>query len=76
MTPLIEVARRMAVVWGVESLVVQSYRYIETLIEIAEQRVIAEGLAKSGETIVITSGMPVGAGGTNVLKVHHLPHPT
>ena len=73
MTPLIEVARRLAVVWGVESLVVQSYRYIETLIEIAEQRVVAEGLAKSGETIVITSGMPVGAGGTNVLKVHHLP---
>jgi pyruvate kinase len=73
MTPLIEVARRLAVVWGVESLVVQSYRYIETLIEIAEQRVVAEGLAKAGETIVITSGMPVGAGGTNVMKVHLLP---
>ena len=72
-TPLIEVARRMALVWGVESLVVQSYRYIETLIEIAEQRVIAEGLAVPGETVAITSGMPVGAGGTNVLKIHRLP---
>ncbi|GAC1597667.1 MAG: pyruvate kinase [Candidatus Velthaea sp.] len=73
-TPLVEVARRMALVWGVESLVVQTYRYIETLIEIAEQRVIAEGLASPGETIAITSGMPVGAGGTNVLKIHRLPH--
>jgi len=72
-TPLVEVARRMALVWGVESLVVQSYRYIETLIEIAEQRVISEGLASPGETIAITSGMPVGAGGTNVLKIHRLP---
>jgi pyruvate kinase len=72
-TPLETVARRLAVVWGVESLVVQSYRYIETLIEIAEQRVIAEGLATGGETIAITSGMPVGAGGTNVLKIHRLP---
>jgi pyruvate kinase len=72
-TPLVEVARRMALVWGVESLVVQAYRYIETLIEIAEQRVITEGLALPGETVAITSGMPVGAGGTNVLKIHRLP---
>lgn len=72
-TPLVEVARRLALIWGVESLVVQTYRYIETLIEIAEQRVIAEGLASPGETIAITSGMPVGAGGTNVLKIHRLP---
>jgi len=73
LTPLEEVARRMAVVWGVESSVVQSYRYIETLIEIAEARIVSEGHAAPGETIAITSGMPVGAGGTNVLKIHRLP---
>ena len=73
LTPLPEVARQMVMVWGVESILVQPYRYIETLIEIAEQRVVADGLAKSGETIAITSGMPVGAGGTNVLKIHRLP---
>ncbi len=73
LTPLDTVARRMAVVWGVESSVVQSYRYIETLIEIAEARVIADGYAAPGETVAITSGMPVGAGGTNVLKIHRLP---
>jgi pyruvate kinase len=73
LTPLEEVARRMAVVWGVESSVVQSYRYIETLIEIAEVRIVAEGHAAQGETIAITSGMPVGEGGTNVLKIHRLP---
>jgi pyruvate kinase len=73
LTPLEAVARRMAVVWGVESSVVQTYRYIETLIEITEARVVAEGHASPGETIAITSGMPVGAGGTNVLKIHRLP---
>jgi pyruvate kinase len=35
--------------------------------------VLREGLAQSGEQIVITSGMPVGEGGTNVLKIHELP---
>jgi len=73
LTPLEDVARRMAMVWGVESSVVQTYRYIETLIEIAEARIVSDGYAAPGETIAITSGMPVGAGGTNVLKIHRLP---
>jgi pyruvate kinase len=73
LTPFPEVARRLECVWGVEPAVVQSYRYFETLIEIAEARVVADGHAEHGETIAITSGMPVGAGGTNVLKIHRLP---
>ena len=73
LTPFVDVARRLAVVWGVESVVVQPYRYIETLIEIAEQRIVSDGYARSGDTIAITSGMPVGEGGTNVLKIHKLP---
>ena len=73
LTPVAEIARQMSMAWGVESVLVQPYRYLETLIEIAEQRVIADGLAQPGETIAITSGMPVGAGGTNVLKIHRLP---
>jgi pyruvate kinase len=73
LTPLAEIARQMTMAWGVEPVLVQPYRYLETLIEIAEQRVIADGLAQPGETIAITSGMPVGAGGTNVLKIHRLP---
>jgi pyruvate kinase len=73
MTPVAEVARRLSLVWGVEALVVEKYRYFETLIDIVEARVLREGLAQSGETIAITSGMPVGEGGTNVLKIHQLP---
>ena len=34
---------------------------------------LRENLATPGETIVVTSGMPVGEGGTNVLKIHKLP---
>ena len=73
MTPIPEVARRMAIVWGVDALVVESYRYFETLIDIVEARMLRERLARSGDTIAITSGMPVGEGGTNVIKIHRLP---
>ena len=73
MTPIPEVARRMSLFWGVEAVVVDSYRYIETLIDIVEARMLREKLGDPGETIAITSGMPVGQGGTNVVKLHKLP---
>ncbi|TAM78043.1 pyruvate kinase [bacterium] len=70
LTPRPHVARRLALLWGVDPLPVQSYRYFETLIELAEERLKQEGLVRSGEVVAITSGMPVGEGGTNVLKLH------
>lgn len=73
LTPIRSVAQRLAIVWGVEALVVEPYKYIERLIEIAEARMLSEGYAQSGDRIVVTSGMPVGEGGTNVLKIHALP---
>lgn len=73
MTPLLHVARRMALVWGVEAILVEPYRFIETLIDIAEHEVLTRGLAKSGDVVAITSGMPVGEGGTNLVKLHMLP---
>jgi pyruvate kinase len=73
MTPVAAVARRMALVWGVNAFVIDGYKYIETLIDIIEARMIRENLATPGEIIAITSGMPVGEGGTNVVKIHKLP---
>ena len=73
MTPIPEVARRMALIWGVEALVVEPYKYFESLIDIVEARMLRQNLAERGEVIVITSGMPVGEGGTNVVKIHELP---
>jgi pyruvate kinase len=72
MTPIAAVARRMALVWGVEAVVVEPYKYFETLIDIVEARMLRE-IGTNGETIVVTSGMPVGEGGTNVIKIHKLP---
>ena len=48
-------------------------RFIETLIDIAEHEVLERELGKSGEVVAITSGMPVGEGGTNLVKLHMLP---
>jgi pyruvate kinase len=73
MTPVASVARRMALVWGVDAFVVDGYKYFESLIDIIEARMLRENLTTPGEIIAITSGMPVGEGGTNVVKIHKLP---
>jgi pyruvate kinase len=72
LTPVPAVANRLAMVWGVEPVLVDAYPDFETFIPIAERHVRERGLVAEGEAIVITSGMPVGAGRTNVLKLHRV----
>ncbi|HEV7178703.1 MAG TPA: pyruvate kinase, partial [Candidatus Baltobacteraceae bacterium] len=66
LTPVLEIARRLALIWGVDSLLIENYSSIDVLLHITEQRLKAEGLATPGDCVAFTSGMPVGAGGTNV----------
>jgi pyruvate kinase len=72
LTPIEEVARRLALLWGVESFLIDRYSSIDVLLHITEQRMVSEGLVKSGDYIAFTTGMPVGAGGTNLLKIHQV----
>lgn len=73
LTPEPYVACRLALLWGVESLVIEKYSSIDVLLHITEQRMLAEGLVRHGEAVAFTTGMPVGAGGTNLLKIHRIP---
>jgi pyruvate kinase len=73
LTPFPEIARRMSLVWGIEPLIVKKYHHFERLIEIAEAQMLQKGLLGSGDHFVLFSGMPIGEGGTNVLKIHTLP---
>ncbi|MFY9779371.1 MAG: pyruvate kinase [Candidatus Baltobacteraceae bacterium] len=72
MTAFPEIARRMTLVWGVEAFIVERYSHFETLIDITEARMLRENLAKSGDTIVFTSGMPIGGNVTNLVKIHQI----
>lgn len=72
LTPHAEVACRLALVWGTESLLIDRYSSIDVLLYMTEQRMTQAGLVSSGDKIAFTTGMPVGAGGTNLLKVHQI----
>jgi pyruvate kinase len=72
LTPDEVVARRLALIWGTESLLIDSYNSIDVLLYMTEREMVRAGLVSSGDLIAFTTGMPVGAGGTNVLKIHQI----
>jgi len=72
LTPAEWVARRLSIVWGVDALLIDSYSSIDVLLYMTEMRMIQAGLVASGDKIAFTTGMPVGAGGTNLLKIHQI----
>jgi len=73
LTPTPEVARRLALLWGTESLLIERYSSIDVLLYMTEQRMTQAGIVRSKDLIAFTTGMPVGAGGTNLLKIHEIP---
>lgn len=66
-------ARQLALSWGVSPLSVPLCETIDETIEQAIRAAKAAKLVKSGDTIVVTGGFPVGAPGrTNLIKIERV----
>ena len=62
--------RQLAMVWGVRPFLVPHADTYEQMAATAKQVLLAEGLAKSGDRVVVTAGVPFDVPGTtNNLKV-------
>ncbi len=65
-----QTARRMTLAWGVHCFFSHDVSTIDEMVAYAQESVKANGIATSGERIVITAGMPFGTpGATNMLRV-------
>ncbi len=70
-TPDPTTCRHMALVWGVVPRLVPEYATTDEMVDTTTRAAVEAGLVRSGDLVVITSGMPVqGARVTNMLKVH------
>jgi pyruvate kinase len=70
LTPLIETARRLALVWGLHCVRTEDAHDLDDVVDRAAQIAYSEGFAKKGERIVVTAGVPLGTpGATNMLRV-------
>lgn len=72
-TPNPAAYRQLALVWGVEPLLVDRFANTEAMIGTAVEAARARGLVQDGDLVVITAGVPLGGAGlTNMLKVHRV----
>ncbi|AQZ33301.1 pyruvate kinase [Pseudomonas sp. LPH1] len=73
LTPSLTTARRLTVAWGIYSVVNERLRRVEEVTSTALEIAQAQGMAKRGETVVITAGEPFGQpGSTNSLRIETL----
>ena len=73
-TPNIDVYHRLNLVWGVKPVYLENEgTTFEELVAIAENYLITENLAQSGDRILIMGGIPTQTPqGTNFLKIHQI----
>lgn len=74
LTPHLNTARRLALVWGVESDVAPMLHDAEQLTQLAVQKAVEFGVAPPGKRVLILAGMPIGsASAANILRMAYAP---
>lgn len=66
-----EVQRRLSLSWGVIPLLTEVFYTTDEMFDKSTRLLLQKGYINSGDTVVITAGVPMGISGmTNLIKVH------
>jgi pyruvate kinase len=72
-TPSPATYRQLALVWGVQPLLVDEFTDTDAMIVTVMGATRARGVVQEGDLVIITAGVPLGGSGlTNLLKVHRV----
>lgn len=72
-SPNIDTCRRLILNWGVQARQISTPKTVDNLFSAASKICKKIGLAKKGDNVVVTGGIPLGqAGTTNLLKVQEI----
>ena len=66
---------RLALCWGMESLLMPEARSVDELYFLAEKCLLENHLAKPRDLVVLVTGSNIGSGGTNTIKIHKVGKP-
>jgi pyruvate kinase len=70
MTPNVETARRLSLVWGVHPVVHEDIHDTTEMAEIGAGTVLSEGFARPGQRVILVAGVPFGTpGATNMIRI-------
>jgi pyruvate kinase len=76
LTPHERTRRRMSLYWGVQTpAVLDQVASLETLVAQGDRRMVAAGIVRTGDLVVIAAGTPGGRGATNRVIVHEVGRP-
>ncbi|MBN9038147.1 MAG: pyruvate kinase [Rhizobiales bacterium] len=73
LSPVVETARRLSLVWGTHCVVSEDAHDSEDMVDRACRIAFREGFAAPGERVIITAGVPFGTpGATNMLRIAYV----
>jgi pyruvate kinase len=69
-SPVVETTRRLALVWGLHCVAGEDPHDVDTMVDRACHAAVEEGIARPGDRIIVTAGVPFGTpGATNLLRI-------
>ena len=75
LTPYVDTARRLAIVWGVHPVVTKDAEDVDDMVERALVSAVEEGFAIHDDRIIVIGGIPFGErGGTNLMRLAQIKH--
>ena len=73
LTPNVDTARRMTLTWGVHPVRTEDAHNFGDMVQRAVRVARQQGIAKEGERLVVTAGVPFGTpGATNILRIAYV----
>jgi pyruvate kinase len=72
-TPNLEVMRRISLVWGATTFMVEKVKHTDDMVKQVDEIMLSSGRCRVGDEVVIVAGSPPGIpGSTNALRVHRV----
>lgn len=73
LSPIVETARRLALVWGLHCVVTEDAHDLDDMVDRACAIALREGYSVPGDRIIVTAGVPLGTpGATNMLRIAYV----
>ena len=73
LTPSLKTARRLGLLWGAHAVRTRDVASFEEMVGKSKRMALRHGVAKAGDRIIVTAGVPFGTpGSTNVVHVARL----
>ncbi len=70
------IRRKLALNWGIVAKVMEPVKNADLMVELVTERLVADGVAKIGDRVVLVHGSPLGVPGqTNSIRLHEISAP-